>query len=268
MIDAAHIRSDPSIRRLLGTIEIVALARRYVSGLRPVGATWHGPCPLRTDAEPLFFVLPSQQTFRCLGCGAHGDALDLVMQAENVSAEAALQTLSNAREEQRARPHVAAADPALKELLRAALAGAAAYYQTQLSRTPAATAYLSSRGVSDETAARWGLGYAPDRWDATLNALHGFPLGTLVAAGLVVERADAGHYDRFRGRIMFPIRDIDGSLVGFGGRALGNIEPKYLNSPETSLYHKGTELYGLHEARQHNAMRDHVLVVEIGRAHV
>lgn len=261
-MNSPPVRSDPALQRLLRKIDIVALARRYLNALQPAGAAWQGPCPFRADAEPLFFVLPARQTFRCLGCGAHGDALDLVMQVERVTAEAAIRSLSTAHETQAAETLVAPADPQLKELLRAALTGAAAYYQAELGRSPAARAYLRTRGVSDETATRWGIGYAPDRWDALRSALRTYPVETLVAAGLLVERADTGHYDRFRGRLMFPIRDTDGHIIGFGGRALGDGEPKYLNSPETALYRKGAELYGLHEARRLNAMRDHVLVVE------
>lgn len=259
---ASALRSDPTVRRLLRGADIVTLARHYIGALQPVGAAWRGPCPFRADAEPLFFVLPSHHTFRCLGCGAHGDTLDLVMQVERVSAEGAVEKLSTLVAAQRAPSHLSPADPSLKAKLHAALTAAAAYYEAELRRTPAAIAYLRSRGVNDDTTARWGLGYAPDRWDATRNALHEFSPETLVAAGLLVERADSGHYDRFRGRLMFPIRDAEGQFVGFGGRMLGEGEPKYLNSPETALYRKGSELYGLHEARKHRALRDQVLVVE------
>jgi DNA primase len=161
------------------------------------------------------------------------------------------------REDQGTTPQTGANDDILDML-----AAAERYFRAQLKLAPEAIAYLKQRGLSGETAAQFGLGYAPDRWDGLLGHLGAAQAGVLERAGLVIKRDQGGYYDRFRGRVMFPIRDRRGRTIGFGGRVMGQGEPKYLNSPETPVFHKGRELYGLYEARKGAARLDRILVVE------
>lgn len=248
-----------SVRQLLGAIDLSKLAAQYVA-LRHSGSSLQGRCPIsRDDDRPLFFVMPSLQTFRCLGCGAVGNALDLVMQVEHLDVEGALRKL---QEFERKRPRKAGADSGFQDTVHAVLEEAAHFYAEQAKTSSAATDYLKARGVNAETAARFMIGYAPNAWDSVHKALHHHGTETLVAAGLVVAREGAGCADFFRARVMFPIRAVDGRVIAFGGRVLTSHEPKYLNSPDSIVFHKGAELYGLYECAQSDALLDQLIVVE------
>lgn len=252
---------------LISRIDIVPVIDAHVP-LKKKGHEYTACCPFHNEKTPSFTVSQSKQFYHCFGCGAHGTALGFLMAYEHLDFVEAVEKLaagiglSVPREGGNHPPRGPSPQP-LHELLE----NASRYYQQQLRQHPQrerAITYLKKRGLSGEIAAAFGLGYAPPGWDNLLNAL-----GTdkqqqerLLTTGMITEKDDGRRYDRFRDRIMFPIRDYRGRVMAFGGRILDQGEPKYLNSPETPLFHKGRELYGLHEARQ--ALREipELLVVE------
>ncbi|ROR34184.1 DNA primase [Inmirania thermothiophila] len=252
------------IRELLDRVDIVDVIQDHVP-LRKAGRDYTARCPFHEERTPSFTVSPAKQFFHCFGCGAHGNAIDFLMRHQRLEFPEAVEQLAARaglevpREGGRA-PRRDAGLEALRDLLEEV----SAHYRRQLREHPAApraVAYLRGRGLDGAVAARFGLGYAPPGWDGLLRAFAGRE-ALLVRAGLVVEREDGRRHDRFRDRIMFPIRDVRGRVVGFGGRALGEATPKYLNSPETPLFHKGRLLYGLHEALAAEARPPRLLVVE------
>lgn len=256
------------IQELLARVDIVDVVGRYVK-LRKGGANWMGLCPFHGEKSPSFSVSPTKQFYHCFGCGAHGSAIGFLMEHLGMSYPDAIRDL--AREAGMEVPDDRAAvadaqrrDPGLLDVL----AAAARFYKARLRDTPKAIDYLKGRGVSGETAARFGIGYAPDGWRSLEAAVPDYQAAPLVESGLVIEAdADGGdtrrkRYDRFRDRVMFPIRNPRGQVIGFGGRVLGKGEPKYLNSPETPLFSKGRELYGLYEARDAIRRAGCVIVVE------
>ncbi len=225
--------SPAGIRRLLLATDLSKLVEHHTQlHASHLPDVLRGHCPLRPDASPMFFVLRSHQRFRCLGCGARGTALDFLMLVEGVNEESAAQKLREFHDTGRyvALPEVAASHAAV---LREVHERAGQYFTDELKQAPKALEYLRSRGVTEATATYFRMGYAPDSWDASLEALKRYPKETLVASGLAIERDDGGHYARFRGRLMFPIRDTVRSIIAFGGRVLAEGEPKYLNSPTT-----------------------------------
>ena len=270
---------------LLHRVDVVDVVGRHVK-LRKGGANYVGLCPFHNEKSPSFSVSPTKQFYHCFGCGAHGNAVGFLIEYSGLTfpeavrdlAQSAGMTVPDTRDEGRvatsrhvddgepfdpARPAVSAAS------LIEALEVAGAFYRSSLRGSPRAIEYLKQRGLTGEVAGRFGLGYAPDGWDALRNAFDDYRSPILVEAGLVVAKGDdsAGTspervYDRFRDRVMFPIRNTRGRVIGFGGRVIDQGEPKYLNSPETPVFQKGQELYGLFEARQ--AIREHgfALVVE------
>jgi DNA primase len=234
------------IREAAGLVELIG----STVALRKVGQTWKGLCPFHQEKTPSFTVNPDRQAYHCFGCGAGGDCFRFVMETEKLSFVEAVQALADrfgvplpkpAEEEQHGRAY-----QALEE--------AATFYRRVLEDPEAGRAardYLAARGLSPATLEAFGVGLAPAGWDQLLSRL-GPRLGTgaLIEAGLVVARERGeGHYDRFRSRIVVPLRLPSGRVVGFGGRALGDEEPKYLNSPETAVYRKGRFLFGLDRAR-------------------
>jgi DNA primase len=257
---------------LLQRIDIVDVVGAHVN-LKKSGASLKGLCPFHGEKTPSFHVTPSRQTYHCFGCGAHGDALRFMMDhqglgfidaVQELARRAGLEVPNDTRSpEQRAQSEQAKLKRAsLSELL----AQAAAHYRQQLRQTPRAVEYLRQRGLTGQIAARFGLGYAPEGWRALSRCFPKYDDPDLENAGLVIQGEAQGErdkrYDRFRDRIMFPIRNVGGEVIGFGGRVLDRGEPKYLNSPETPVYSKGTELYGLYEARTAIRQRGLVLVVE------
>lgn len=257
---------------LLQRIDIVDVVGAHVD-LKKSGASLKGLCPFHGEKSPSFFVTPSRQTYHCFGCGAHGDALRFMMEhqgmgfvdaVQELARRAGLEVPSDTRTpEQREQAEVAKARKAsLSELLLKA----ADFYRQQLKQSPKAIDYLKRRGLTGRIAARFGLGYAPEGWRGLARCFPQYDDPDLESAGLLVQGQGEGQsekrYDRFRDRVMFPIRNITGDVIGFGGRVLDSGEPKYLNSPETPVFSKGTELYGLFEARAAIRQRGHALVVE------
>jgi DNA primase len=249
------------IDELMSRTDIVEVINSRVP-LKKAGREFKACCPFHGEKTASFTVSPTKQFYHCFGCGVHGTALGFLMDYEHLSFPDAVEELASLAGLEVPREQSAAQDrrPDLYEVLDAA----AGFYKAELKRSPAAIAYLKARGVSGTTAATFGIGYAPDHWDALLKQFGADEAAVqrLAAAGLVIERDSGGFYDRFRGRVMFPIRDARGRVIAFGGRVLGNEEPKYLNSPETALFHKGRELYGLYEARQALRHIERLLVVE------
>ncbi|MDP1927149.1 MAG: DNA primase [Thiobacillus sp.] len=248
------------IDTLLARVDIVDVIDRRVS-LKKAGQNFQACCPFHSEKTPSFTVSPTKQFYHCFGCGAHGTALGFLMEYEHMSFPDAVAALAqdvglpipeSAQESDRPKP-----PPALWD----ALEQAAQFYRQQLKNTPHAIDYLKKRGLTGTIAARYGIGYAPDDWSPLKQVFSDYSADALAASGLVIDN-ERSRYDRFRDRIMFPIRNIKGQIVGFGGRVLDKGEPKYLNSPETPLFHKGSELYGLFEARAAIKAAGRVIVVE------
>ncbi|MDY6942170.1 MAG: DNA primase [Pseudomonadota bacterium] len=253
------------IDELLSRVDIVELIDNRVP-LKKAGRDFSACCPFHNEKTPSFTVSPSKQFYHCFGCGAHGSALGFLMEFDKLEFPDAVRQLAeqvgmeipaNAQE-----PH---AQPGHAEL-RALMDEVKDYYRQALKQSSTAIDYLKSRGLSGRTAAQYAIGYAPAGWN---NLTERFGRDRerqkqLLAGGLLIQsdKQPNRRYDRFRNRIMFPIRDRRGRTLGFGGRAIGDDSPKYLNSPETPLFHKGRELYGLHEAKQAHQQLTQLLIVE------
>ncbi len=248
-------------------VDIVELVGQYVT-LKRAGENWKGLCPFHTEKTASFTVNPKRNIFHCFGCGAGGDAFGFLMRQDKMAFPEAVRALAEKTgvelpAQGRRSPE---ADSKL-EALRRVMALAAEFYAHALWQSEGAKAreYIASRGIDVEVAKRFGLGYAPEGWNALLThmAKQGATDEQLVQAGLVLPRqTGAGFYDRFRGRLLFPIRDLQGRAVAFGGRALAGEEPKYLNSPETPLYVKGQMLYALDVAKTAMRERNRAIIVE------
>jgi DNA primase len=269
------------IQELLARVDIVEVVGRSVK-LRKAGANFLGLCPFHGEKSPSFTVSPTKQFYHCFGCGVHGSAVGFLMEQAGLGYVDAIHELARSAgltvPQETSPGDAVRRDPDLLETL----AAAAKFYKSRLRESSAAIDYLKGRGVSGETAARYGIGYAPDGWRGLEAAVPDYSAQALVSTGLVIESepdSDADgtgshgaggpregqrrrRYDRFRDRIMFPIRNPRGQVIGFGGRVMGKGEPKYLNSPETALFSKGRELYGLFEARDAIRAADCVIVVE------
>lgn len=252
------------IDELLARVDIVEVIDSRVP-LRRAGKDYQACCPFHEERTPSFTVSSNKQFYHCFGCGAHGSAIGFLMQHEGLTFPEAVAELAGRAglavpSEVEGVQRREAQHAALIEVLERARG----YFQRQL-REPAgqpAVEYLKGRGVTGEIAAAFGLGFAPDAWNGLETvAPDRLARDALVEAGLTVRR-DGREYDRFRGRLMFPIEDYRGRLIGFGGRVIGAGEPKYLNSPETPLFHKGRELYGLFRAREAIRRASQVIVVE------
>jgi len=247
--------------------DIAQLVSEHVA-LKSVGSNHKGLCPFHNEKTPSFYVVPSKQIFKCFGCGVGGDVFKFVQLREGVSfaeartilGERAGITLDTRRQH--------GADGHDRRQLAHVNDWAATYFRKQLVGSTTgqpARRYLQQRGISQQIGERFGLGYAPDRWDGLLSmaARMSIPVELLSAAGLVRARAEgSGHYDAFRHRLMFPIRDLSNRVIGFGGRALGDDPAKYINSAETALFEKGQNLYGLDQAREAIAEKGHAVLVE------
>lgn len=254
---------DAFIDELLQRVDIVDVVGARVA-LKRAGKEYQARCPFHDERSPSFTVVPQKQFFHCFGCGAHGSALKFLMDYEGLAFPDAVEALAAQvgmkvpRAEGRA-----AADDRLAPLY-AILAEAAAFFREELARNERARAYVERRGISTAMIERYGLGYAPDRFDALTGRLGKAPerMKQLIGGGLVSQRDQGSPYDKFRDRLMFPIHDRRGRPIAFGGRVIGEGEPKYLNSPETPLFHKGRELYGLWQARQSAQKLKRLVVVE------
>ncbi|WP_024303999.1 DNA primase [Pseudogulbenkiania sp. MAI-1] len=254
------------IDQLLSRVDIVDVVDRYVP-LKKAGQNYLACCPFHKEKSPSFTVSPSKQFYHCFGCGAHGSAIGFVMEYQGLSFVDAIRLLAEGLgmpvpEERSANPQASREARERKVTLEDLLQRAAGYYKQQLKSSPAAIGYFKGRGLTGEVAARFGLGYAPGEWQNLQAIFPDYQDERLVECGLVIAGDEGKRYDRFRDRVMFPIRNQRGAIIGFGGRVLGKGEPKYLNSPETPLFEKGRELYGLYEARQAIREKNRVLVVE------
>lgn len=235
------------IQDLLARVDIVDVVGRYVQ-LKKAGQNHLGLCPFHTEKSPSFTVSPSKQFFHCFGCGAHGSAIGFVMEHRGQGYVEAIRDLAHGVGMQVPESERAADAHSKTRAITDVLARAAEFYRRQLKDSSTAIAYLKRRGVAGQTAAGFALGYAPDAWQPLRAAFDNYDDPQLVEAGLVISE-QGKRYDRFRGRLVFPIRNARGQVVGFGARVIDAGEPKYLNSPETPVFRKGHELYGLHEAR-------------------
>lgn len=249
------------IQQLLDRTDIVEVVGRYVP-LKKKGANYSACCPFHHEKTPSFTVSPTKQFYHCFGCGAHGSAITFLMEhagygfveaVHELAARAGLAVPDDGR--------VARPEEGRREALFACLEAAGRFFRAELKASPAAIEYLKGRGLKGETAARFGLGYAPDEWQGLARAVPDYHDPLLEEAGLVIA-GEGKRYDRFRHRILFPIRNERGRILAFGGRIVGAGEPKYLNSPETALFHKGRELYGLYENRRAIAAAGRAIVVE------
>jgi DNA primase len=260
------------ITDLLNRVDIVDVVGRYVQ-LKKGGANFMGLCPFHSEKSPSFTVSPTKQFYHCFGCGAHGTSIGFLIEYSGMGFVDAVKDLAQnvgmvvPDNDDKIPPMQRAAQQAQSLAMTDALSQANDFYRGQLRNAPDAIAYLKNRGLTGEIAARFGMGYAPGGWDNLRSVFPDYEALALVESGLVIDKVDEDggnkkRYDRFRERIMFPIRNTKGQVIGFGGRVLDGGEPKYLNSPETPLFQKGLELYGLFEARQ--AIRDagYVLVTE------
>lgn len=250
------------IQELLHRIDVVDLIDGYVP-LKKAGANFAACCPFHSEKSPSFTVSPSKQFYHCFGCGAHGTAIGFLMEYAGIGFVDAVKELAvrvglHVPDEQAgATPH-ALHVPMLTEIM----AQAATFYSRQLKRSEKAIAYLKERGLSGEIARRFGIGYAPEGSQSLTNVFSDYANPDLQLAGLVVKSDSGRLYDRFRDRVMFPIINQKGETIAFGGRVIGSGEPKYLNSPETPLFEKGQEVFGLPQARAAIRQSDRVVVVE------
>lgn len=265
---------------LLARVDILDVVDPRVK-LRKTGKNYSGLCPFHQEKSPSFTVNPDKQFYYCFGCGAGGNAIGFVMNFDNIDFVGAVESLAKdaGMEVPREDSPQARQQNSKFDAMHTLLKNAAEYYQLQLRQHPQrerAVGYLKGRGLSGAIARDFGLGYAPPGWDNLLKQLgtDAAQQRLLFDAGLLIERsADnrndskandkrSPYYDRFRDRIMYPIRDTRGRVIGFGGRVLGDDKPKYLNSPETAVFHKGEELYGLYEARQKLKKPERYVIVE------
>ena len=249
------------INELLSRIDIVDVVDGRVA-LRKAGRDYQGLCPFHNEKTPSFTVAPQKQFYHCFGCGASGTALTFLMEFERMEFVEAVETLARIAGVEVPREAGARREDSHEPLFKA-LERAEQYFREQLRSDTPAIAYLRERGVVGVIARDFGIGSAQQAWDGLRRALADIPEATLLDAGLLTKNDGGRVYDRFRGRIMFPIRDTRGRVIGFGGRIFGATEgPKYLNSPETPVFHKGRELYGLYEVRRALRQIDRLIVVE------
>src|SRR3954463_8386347 len=257
------------IQELLARADVVEIVGRHVQ-LKKAGANFSGLCPFHSEKSPSFTVSPSKQFYHCFGCGKNGNALCFLIDYAGMNFVEAVKDLAGqygmqVPEEDRS-PAERARDAEQRQkqaTLNDVLEKAGAAYRQQLRISPKAIAYFKGRGVSGEVAKQFGLGYAPEGWRSLASVFPSYDDPLLAESGLViVNEEDEKRYDRFRDRVMFPIRNVKGECIGFGGRVLGDEKPKYLNSPETPVFSKGRELYGLYEARAAFRDRGFALVTE------
>jgi len=253
---------QPFIDDLIARADILEVVGNRVT-LKKAGREYKACCPFHDEKTPSFTVSPTKGFYHCFGCGAHGTAIGFLMNYEQLGFVDAVEALAEmlgvevptTRDETSVRR-----DGSLYDILKEA----DQIYRNALREDAEAIAYLKRRGLDGATAGRYAMGFAPDAWDTILKALgtNDARIAQLREAGLVIRNEQGREYDRFRNRIMFPIRDPRGRVIGFGGRVMGDGEPKYLNSPETPVFHKGASLYGLYEARQVQGRPEEILIVE------
>jgi DNA primase len=248
------------IEEMLGRLDIVEVIEKRLP-LKRAGSEFQACCPFHEEKTPSFTVSPKKQFYHCFGCGAHGTAIGFLMQYEGLEFVDTVEEL--ARSIGLEVPREAGSAPRPKAGLHELMESISKWYQEQLKDQASAVEYLKGRGLSGEICRDFGIGYAPSSWDALIKRFgrDDAKMDLLKRAGMLSE-GKSGSYDKFRHRIMFPIHNRRGRVIAFGGRAMDDDGPKYLNSPETELFHKGRELYGLYQARQRVGRLDTILVVE------
>ena len=254
------------IQDLLHRVDIIDVIDRHVK-LKRAGANYVACCPFHSEKSPSFTVSQTKQFYHCFGCGAHGTAVGFLMEYSGLGFVEAVKDLAQGigmtvPEERSEQPQRRRSESEDGEDLYAVMLTAAQFFRGALKEAPQAIEYLKKRGLSGDIAKKFGVGYAPEGWQNLERAYPNYQSSALTTVGLVKQNEEGRRYDIFRDRIMFPIVDVRGNVIGFGGRVLETGEPKYLNSPETPLFEKGRELYGLYQARR--AIRDagRVIVVE------
>lgn len=253
------------IDELLTRVDVVEVINSRFP-LKKKGHEYTACCPFHSEKTPSFTVSPAKQFYHCFGCGANGSAISFLMEYEHYDFIEAIEQLARdlglevPREQgNKSKPKNTQQKKDHYQLLEAV----SEYYQQQLKLNDKAKDYLKQRQLSADIVSHFGIGFIPDGWDLlTQRFVPEYSVQQLIATGLQIEKDEGGSYDRFRDRIMFPIRDTRGRVIGFGGRVLGDGTPKYLNSPETEVFHKGMELYGLYEARKASRKLSRIIVVE------
>jgi DNA primase len=261
--------SQGFIQDLLARADVVEIVGRSVQ-LKKSGANFVGLCPFHAEKSPSFTVSPSKQFYHCFGCGKNGDAIRFLMENAGLNFVEATKELAGQYgmevpedDSSPAERERAAKQREKQATLSDVLEKAGEAFRKHLKNSPRAVDYLKGRGLSGEVAKRFGLGYAPEGWRGLASVFADYSDPLLEESGLVIANAEEDkRYDRFRDRIMFPIRSVKGECIGFGGRVLGDEKPKYLNSPETPVFSKGRELYGLFEARTELREQGFALVTE------
>ncbi|HCD14360.1 DNA primase [Shewanella sp.] len=256
------------INELIARTDIVDLIDHKVP-LKKAGKNYSACCPFHSEKSPSFTVSRDKQFYHCFGCGAHGNAIDFIMEYDRLEFLDAIEELASqlGLEVPRENNPNRRRDEGLSRDLYQLMEEANRYYQSQLRQhqdKQKVLDYLAFRGLSDQVVERFGIGFAPDGWDGLLSRYRSQQESQdkLLTAGMIISNDNGKRYDRFRDRLMFPIRDRRGRVIAFGGRVLGDGTPKYLNSPETPIFHKGNELYGLYELKQAHREPRQVLIVE------
>jgi DNA primase len=259
---------QPFIDEVVARSDIVEVIGARVP-LKKSGREFKACCPFHNEKTPSFWVSPDKQFYHCFGCAAHGTVIGFLMQYEKMEFFDAVADLAQRAGLQMPREALKGTEPGSADLY-GLMARVARFFEQNLADNARAQKYVSARGIDAKTSAKFALGFAPDSWDALRNRFGAEEeeRRQILQLGMIIERDTqggeraAGFYDRFRDRLMFPIRDSRGRVIGFGGRIIDQGEPKYLNSPETPLFHKGRELYGLYEARQAHADFKRLMIVE------
>ncbi|MGD9153245.1 MAG: DNA primase [Gammaproteobacteria bacterium] len=252
---------------LLTRIDIVNIIEQYVK-LKKAGADYEACCPFHQEKTPSFKVSPAKQIYHCFGCGVGGNAISFLMDYDHQDFPEAIETLAKHAGISIPTQATTEQQPNNTAIMYTVMEKAANFYQAQLERNPLAKnalKYLEKRGLNKETIKQFKIGYAPSGWDNLLRKVNSHPeyQKALLTTGMLIKKSNNSTYDRFRNRIMFPITDRRGRIIAFGARAINDDDtPKYLNSPETPIFHKGHELYGLYEARQVNRNLSRLLLVE------
>ena len=247
---------------LVARADVVEVIGRRIQ-LKKAGREFKACCPFHDEKTPSFTVSPNKGFYHCFGCGVHGTAIGFLMDFDHMTFVEAIESLASSMGVEV--PRNESDKPARRyDELFSLMTQVEKRWQEDLRESQTAVDYLKHRGIDGATAQRYGIGFAPDGWSALLDKFgtSDEAIERLLATGLIIRKDNGRHYDRFRDRVMFPIRDSRGRCIGFGGRIMGDGEPKYLNSPETVLFHKGRELYGLWEARQALRQIDRLVVVE------